>query len=222
MKIYIKYLLAVLICLISFNKIFADESTEIVLNNGMKVFIKPMLAAPVVTINYWVKNGSVYESDGEAGFSELISKLLFNSSLNYSNHSLKHEFTKLGVRIKKNSSNDCQSFAITGASKNFDRILDLSVDGLFRAGFSDKDIKKTSDEIKAEIEELEVQPDVVVRNAMMQEAFSVHPCRRPYYGLNPNFDRVDISILNRFYNKYYIPQNTILVITGNVNTQDVC
>ncbi len=221
MKIYIKYLLAVLICLISLNTTFAEESKEIILNNGMKVFIKPMRAAPVVTINYWVKNGSVYESDGEAGFSELISKLLFNSSLNYSNHSLRHEFTKLGVRINKNSSNDCQSFAITGASKNFDRILDLSIDGLFRAGFSDKDIKKTSDEIKAEIEELEIQPDVVVRNAMMQEAFSVHPCRRPYYGLNPNFDKVDSSVLNRFYNKYYIPQNTVLVITGNVDTQDV-
>ena len=221
MKLQIKILVAIFICFICLGNAFAENATEAILNNGLKVFIKPMRAAPVVTISFWVKNGSIYESEGEAGFSELISKLLFTSSLNYSNHALKTELSKLGVKLTKNSSNDCQSYTITGASKNFDKILELSIDGLFRAGFSENDIKKAIEELKAEIAELETHPDVVVHNAMMQEAFAIHPCRRPYYGLNPNFEGADSFILNRFYNKNYIPQNTILVITGDINPSNV-
>ena len=221
MKLTIKLLFVVIICFFSIGTLLAEENTEIVLNNGLKVFIKPMRAAPVVTINYWVKNGSVYESEGETGFSELISKLLFYSSLNYSNHGLKNELDKLGVTVKKNSSNDCQSFAITCASKNFDRLLELSVEGLFRAGFSDKDVNKAIKDLKEEIAELEKHPDIVVHNAMMETAFAIHPCKRPYYGLNPNFDGADTFLLNRFYNKNYTPQNTILVIVGDVNPSEI-
>ncbi len=216
MKLRIKIFLIAVICLISCNITFAQE--EFVLSNGMRVFVKPMRAAPVVTVSFWVKNGSVYESEGESGFSELVSRLLFINSLNYSNHGLENEINKLGLKLSKNSSNDCQSYTITGSSKNFERIMEIASDGLFRAVFSDKDIKDSIQELKNEIQELESRPDVVVHNAMMQEAFAIHPCRRPYYGLNPNFEGADAFILNRFYNKYYNPSNTILIITGDVKS----
>ena len=218
MKLRIKYILFIVFCLIPLNSLFAQNET--VLHNGMRIFVKPMRAAPVVTVSFWVKNGSVYESEGEAGFSELVSRMIYSSSLNYSNHALENEINKLGLKLYKNSSNDCQSFTITGASKNFDRIMGLGIDGLFRAVFSDKDIKKSIQELKNEINELESQPDVVVHNAMMQEAFAIHPCRRPYYGLNPNFEGADTFILNRFYNKYYTPSNTIVIITGDVKADE--
>ena len=41
-----------------------------------------MRAAPVVTISFWVKNGSIYESEGESGFSELVSKMVFPDPAN--------------------------------------------------------------------------------------------------------------------------------------------
>ncbi len=216
MKLRIKIFLIAVICFISCNIAFAQE--EFVLGNGMRVFVKPMRAAPVVTVSFWVKNGSVYESEGESGFSELVSRLMFVNSLNYSNHGLESEINKLGLKLIKNSSNDCQSYTLTGSSKNFERIMEIASDGLFRAVFSDKDIKNSIQDLKNEIKELESRPDVVVHNAMMQEAFAIHPCRRPYYGLNPNFDGADAFILNRFYNKYYTPSNTILIITGDVTT----
>ena len=197
MKLHLKIMLITFIavfCLISCQCVYAQK--EIVLNNGIRVFIKPMRAAPVVTISFWVKNGSIYESEGESGFSELVSKMIFLSSLNFSNHHLESEIKKLGLKVSKNSSNDCQSFSLTGASKNFERILQLGVDGLFKAVFSEKDIKNSIQELKNEIQELESRPDVVVHNAMMQEAFAIHPCRRPYYGMNPNFEGADAFILN--------------------------
>ena len=106
MKLRIKIFLIAVICLISCNIAFAQE--EFVLGNGMRVFVKPMRAAPVVTVSFWVKNGSVYESEGESGFSELVSRLMFVNSLNYSNHGLENEINKLGLKLSKNSSNDCQ------------------------------------------------------------------------------------------------------------------
>lgn len=218
MKLHLKIMLITFIavfCLISCQCVYAQK--EIVLNNGIRVFIKPMRAAPVVTISFWVKNGSIYESEGESGFSELVSKMIFLSSLNFSNHHLESEIKKLGLKVSKNSSNDCQSFSLTGASKNFERILQLGVDGLFKAVFSEKDIKSSIQELKNEIQELESRPDVVVHNAMMQEAFAIHPCRRPYYGMNPNFEGADAFILNRFYNKNYTPSNTIIIITGDID-----
>ena len=218
MNFRIKFVLVMVLCWFSCGVVFAQE--EFVLNNGMRIFIKPMRAAPVVTVSFWFKNGSVYESEGESGFSELVSRLMFINSLNYSNHGLESEINKLGLKVIKNSSNDCQSFTITGSSKNFERIMEIVSDGLFRAVFSEKDIKNSIQELKEEITELESRPDIVVHNAMMQEAFAIHPCRRPYYGLNPNFDGADAFILNRFYNKYYIPSNSILIITGDVKPNE--
>lgn len=217
MKSYLKILLMIILGLLVCDCTYAENGTETVLSNGMKVFIKPMHAAPIVTVNYWVKSGAIYETEGEAGFSELISRMVFSNSLNYSNYTLKKEIQKSGFRFGKSSASDCQSYFFTGSSKDLDRILELSVDGLYNSIFSDDDLKKAIDDVKRDVAQLESRPDILVFNAMMQEAFTVHPCRRPFYGLNPNYNEANPFVLNRFYKKAFSPSNTTLIITGDVD-----
>ncbi len=217
MKSYLNTLLTILICLLLCSCAYAESGTETVLSNGMKVFIKPMHAAPIVTVNYWVKSGAIYETEGEAGFSELISRMVFSNSLNYSNYTLKSEIAKSGFRFGKSSASDCQSYFFTGSSKDLDKILELSVDGLYNSIFSDDDLKKAIDDVKRDVNQLESRPDILVFNTMMQEAFTVHPCRRPFYGLNPNYGEANPFVLNRYYKKAFSPSNTTLIITGDID-----
>ena len=216
MKLSIKILIAFFFCCLNCISLFAEEKIETTLNNGMKVLIKPMRAAPVVTVNYWVRSGAVYETEGESGFSELISRLIFENSLNYPDYTLKKEISHAGLRFGKSSSNDCQSYFFTGASKDFEKILALSVDGLYNSVFSEDDVKNAIHSLKMEIAQLESRPDILVFNTMIQEAFKVHPCRRPFYGLNPNYEEANPFLLERYYKKTFTPSNTTLIITGDV------
>ena len=219
MRIYSKILLAVLVCLTVLNTAWAENSKDIVLKNGMRIFIKPMRAAPVVTLSYWVKNGSTYEEEHEEGFSELVGKLLFASSVNYPDNSLRNELTKLGVRYSRCSSNDCMAFTLTGSSSHLEHLLELGSEGFFNSIFSDDDLKKAIEATKKEIEATESRPEILVNNIMIQKAITTHPSRRPYYGLNPNFDGCNAFLLNRYYKKSYSPANSVLVITGDVDLE---
>ena len=218
MKKYLRFFMAVMLALTAVSYVYAEEDVETSLSNGMKVFIKPMRAAPVVTVSFWIKNGSVYESDGESGFSELVSKMLFANSLNFSNYALAGEIKKLGIKYERCTANDCQAYSLTGSSLDFKRILELGADGFFNSIFTEDDLKRAISETQSEIMQAESDPMTVVDNLMLQEAFTTHPCRRPYYGLNPDYSSANPFIINRYYKRSYSPSNSTLIITGDVDS----
>ncbi|PKL48812.1 MAG: hypothetical protein CVV42_08395 [Candidatus Riflebacteria bacterium HGW-Riflebacteria-2] len=186
------------------------------LDNGLKVFVKPVHSAPVVALNIWTRVGSVNEEPGEEGYSHLIEHMMFKGTSTYPYGALDNEIKKIGAHQNAFTANDYTCFYLVGASQYFDKMMQLQADAVQNSSFDESELKK---ETQVVIEELRMSldnPGNRVVQLIMEEAFQLHPYRHPIVGYLKNLEEISRDKLFAYYKKFYVPGNMWVVIVGDV------
>ncbi|NLF95236.1 MAG: insulinase family protein [Candidatus Riflebacteria bacterium] len=186
------------------------------LDNGLKVFVKPVHSAPVVALNVWIKVGSVNEEPGEEGYSHLIEHMMFKGTSTYPYGALDNEIKKIGAHQNAFTANDYTCFYLVGASQFFDKMMQLQADAVLNSSFDADELKK---ETQVVIEELRMSldnPGNRIVQLIMEESFQLHPYRHPIVGYLQNLEEVTRDKLYAYYKKFYVPANMWVVIVGDV------
>lgn len=189
------------------------------LDNGIRVFIKQVKSAPVVAVNFWVKVGSVNEMPGEEGYSHLIEHMMFKGTPTYPYGTVDNEIKKMGAQQNAFTANDYTCYYLVGASRFFEKMMELQADAVFNSSFDANELAK---ETQVVIEELKMSldnPSNRVVLLLMEEAFRVHPYRHPIVGYLKNLEEVTRDKLYEFYKKFYVPGNIWIVVVGDVDPQ---
>ncbi|MBU1108694.1 MAG: insulinase family protein [Candidatus Riflebacteria bacterium] len=189
------------------------------LDNGLKVFIKPVHSAPIVALNIWTKVGSVNEEPGEEGYSHLIEHMMFKGTATFPSGALNNEIKKMGAQQNAFTANDYTSYYLVGASEYFDKMMQLQADAVLNSSFDAEELNK---ETQVVIEELRMSldnPSDRIVELIMEEAFQIHPYRHPIVGYKKNLEEVTREKLYAFYKKFYVPGNMWVVIVGDVKIE---
>ncbi|GAB4269659.1 MAG: pitrilysin family protein [Candidatus Rifleibacteriota bacterium] len=198
--------------------IFAEQGQMFTLENGLNVFIKEARQAPVVAINIWIKVGSVNEEPGQEGYAHLIEHMMFKGTKKFPYGVLDNEVKQMGAKQNAFTSNDYTCYYLVGASKFFDRMLELESDAVLNSVFDADELKK---EAQVVIEELRMgldNPGNRIIQLIMAEAFKTHPYKHPIVGYQENLENVTRDKIFGFYKKFYVPSNMWVVIVGDVDT----
>lgn len=218
MKTYIKALLLILFMTQSLVLPAQTETGSLfTLENGLNIYIRPMRANPVVSLNLWVKVGSVNEEGGQEGYAHLLERMLFRGSQRFPFAALENEIRATGAKHTSFTANDYTTVAITGASLYFEKLVELLTETVFNSAIDAKDLGQ---EAKAVIEEINAStknPNIYITQLMMEEAFKVHPYRHPVIGYRAVIEQVTREKIVEFYKKYYVPANCWLIVTGDVD-----
>lgn len=209
-------LILMMICFI-WSPCCAESGQVFTLDNGLKVFIKPVHSAPVVAVNVWTKVGSANELPGEEGYSHLIEQMMFKGTPTYPYGALDNEIKKMGARQNAFTANDYTCFYLVGAAQYFEKLLALQADAVLNSAFDENELKK---EVQVVIEELKMSvdnPKNRIVQQVMEAAFTVHPYRHPIVGYLETLEEVSREKLYSFYKKFYVPANMYVVIVGDVD-----
>ncbi len=216
MKALIKLLLVfILLAQCSYAQI--DAGQIFTLENGLNVFIRPMRAAPVTAVNFWIKVGSVNEEPGQEGYAYLLERMIFRGSGRFPAAALENEIRMTGSRHASFTANDYSSFSLTGASVYQEKMLELLTDAVFNSAVDAGVLMAEAKSVTEEIAASEKNPTNRVVQLLMEEAFKVHPYRHPIVGYRQNIEQVTREKLVEFYRKFYVPANMWLIITGDVD-----
>ncbi len=189
---------------------------EFKLKNGMTVIYEKR-PSKSVAIEIMVKAGSNNETKKINGISHFIEHMLFEGTKNYaSSRDLANEVEKFGGELNAYTSDERTAYHIKIIKKHFDIALKILGDIVFNPLFRDADIEKERkiilDEIKLVTDEPRFHQWIVFEKAL----FVKHPTRNPTYGAREAVASMTKKDILDYYHKYYIPNNMIVTVVGNV------
>ncbi len=211
-----------LIILIAFctQKAFADSQViETRLSNGLLVLTKEVHSAPVFNLMVWYRLGSSNENIGQTGMTHLLEHMLFKGTKNFQ----KGEMTKL-IKSRGGLYNgatwlDYTNYWTLMSSEHLDLALRIEADRMVNAIIDPLEFKSEMVVVRSELEGRENNPGILLYKEFVAAAYRQHPYRWPIIGWRSDVEGITRDEVYQYYKDYYGPNNAILVLVGDFDTQ---
>lgn len=199
----------------------AEDLQKFILDNGQTVIIKEVKSNPIVTVDTWIKTGSINETDSNNGVSHFLEHLFFKGSQNHA----PGEFDKLletkGAITNAATSKDFTHYYITIPSKHFDEALSLHADMLLNPLIPRKELEKERKVVLEEIAKDENSPNNAVYENLINMLYTNHPYKRKVIGKKDIISTIHREEILDYYNNWYSPSNMVTVIVGDVDSTEI-
>lgn len=188
--------------------------SEYHLENGMKVLLFPDKSSPKVTVNLTVFVGSRHEGYGEAGMAHLLEHMVFKGTPTHQN--IPKSLQERGAEFNGTTWLDRTNYyeTLPASDENLEFALKLEADRLVNSFISAEDLAKEFSVVRSEFERGENSPQRVLMQRVTAAAFEWHNYGQTTIGNRADIEKVPADNLRRFYQKYYQPDNVVLVIAG--------
>jgi zinc protease len=189
------------------------------LKNGLRVVIVPDALAPVATtvVNYLV--GSNEAPAGFPGMAHAQEHMMFRGSPGLSADQLANIAAAMGGNFDADTQQTITQYFFTVPAEDTD--VALHIEALRMRGSLDTD--KLWDKERGAIEQEVAQdlsnPQYVFYTKLLTAMFKGTPYEHDALGTRPSFDKTTGAMLHDFYEKWYAPNNAVMVIVGNVDPQ---
>ena len=199
-----------------------DYVTTFTLDNGMDVVVIEDHRAPVVTNMVWYKAGSADEPPGSSGVAHFLEHLLFKDTETLA----PGEFSKV-VAANGGTDNAFTSYDYTGyyqriAADRLELVMKMEADRMVNLQLDEADILTERDVI---IEErntrTENDPGALFGEQRNAALYLNHPYGTPIIGWRHEMETLNLQQALAYYEKFYAPNNAILIVAGDVLPEDV-
>jgi len=209
-----------LVSLISF-EVFANPH-EYMLANGLKIVVKEDHRSPVVISQIWYKAGSIDELNGTTGVAHVLEHMMFKGTKNISSGEFSKKIAAVGGRDNAFTSRDYTGYFQQLHKSKLALAMKLEADRMRNLILTEEEFAK---EIKVVMEERRLrtddQPHALVYEKMMSVAYQSHPYRRPIIGWMNDLENMTVGDAQEWYDRWYAPNNAVLVLVGDVDPKEV-
>jgi zinc protease len=202
---------------------FASAQThEFVLDNGLKLLVKEDHRAPVVTSQVWYKVGSSYEHDGITGVSHALEHMMFKGTEKYAPGEFSRIISANGGDENAFTSLDYTAYFQTLEKSRLPISFELEADRMRNLTLPKEEFLKEIEVVKEERRwRTEDNPQSFSYEVLMSTAFQTSPYRQPIIGWMNDLHNMTFEDLRDWYDQWYVPNNAILVVVGDVNAKEV-
>ena len=191
------------------------------LANGLRVIIVRNPLAPVVTteINYLV--GSNEAPEGFPGTAHALEHMMFRGSKGLSADQLADITAAMGGNFNADTRQTVTQYFFTVPSEDLD--LALHIESIRMKGILSTDSlwKDERGAIEQEVAQDLSNPQYVLYKKLLKAMFKGTPYEHDALGTRPSFDKTTGKMLKNFHDAWYVPNNAVLIIVGNVEPQKV-
>lgn len=192
-----------------------------VLANGLRVLVHQDTSTPMAVVNVMYDVGAKDEDPGRTGFAHLFEHLMFGGSVNIKEYD--EPLQMAGGENNAYTTNDLTNYYIQLPAENLETAFWLESDRMLSLAFSEKSLKVQRKVVCEEFKEHYLnKPYGDVWLKMRELAYQVHPYRWMTIGKElSHIETAQLSDVKTFFFKHYRPANAILVVAGNVTTEQV-
>ncbi len=191
------------------------------LKNGLTIIGEEIPYLKSISLGIWIKAGSIMETKENSGVSHFIEHMLFKGTTNRTSKQLAREIDNLGGEINAFTSKECTCFYVKLLDEHIGIGIDVLSDMILNSRFDEQDITKEKSVILEELKMYEDSPDDLVYDLLLENIYKDHSL-----GMNILGDRNTLKNFERknildYYNKYYVPNNSIISICGNFKFEEI-
>lgn len=214
------FLIITAFLLFSVNTVFAQDYSTYKLDNGHTVVIKEVHDNPIVTIDTWIKTGSINENDKNNGVAHFLEHLFFKGTTKHPTGEFDKILESKGAVTNAATSKDFTHYYITLPSSCFQTAMDLHADMLMNPLIPRKELEKERKVVIEEISKTLDDPENKLYENMINAFYVNHPYKRKVIGKKEIIENISRDEIMNFYTTWYNPSNMITVVVGDVDTQN--
>src|SRR6266576_2779147 len=191
-----------------------------ILPNGLTVLIQEDHSAPVVAIVTYVKAGYFDETDDENGLAHALEHMFFKGTTKRGVGDIAKETKSSGGYLNAHTIYDNTTYYTVLPSSGFAKGLEIQADAYANSVIDAGELAKEMEVIIQEAKRKSDNPSAVATETLYELLHDAHRMRRWRIGREPGLRAFTRDRMNRFYHNFYQPGNTILSISGDVDTAD--
>lgn len=192
---------------------------ETTLKNGLRIATSRIPHVGSITAGIWVAVGGRYEKLAVSGISHFIEHLLFKGTPKRSARQISEAVEGRGGYFNAFTQEESTCYYARLGGKHIGQVVDVLSDMYLNAKFDPDDIEKERGVICEEIMMYRDQPHHVVHELLEQALWVNHSLGRPLIGPESNIRNFTRDDFMAFKNDYYVPNNSLVVIAGNLEHQ---
>ncbi|SEM64206.1 Predicted Zn-dependent peptidase [Mucilaginibacter gossypiicola] len=191
------------------------------LDNGLRVIVHEDNTTPMAVLNILYDVGARDEDPEQTGFAHLFEHLMFGGSVNIPVYD--EPLQRVGGENNAFTSNDITNYYITLPSANLETAFWLESDRMLSLAFSEKSLEVQRNVVIEEFKQRYLnQPYGDVWLKLRPLVYKKHPYRWATIGKTiKHIEDARIEDVKAFFKKHYNPQNAIMVVGGNVTTEQI-
>jgi zinc protease len=198
-----------------------NHLTQTTLSNGLKIWLKEIHTAPIISSWLWYRVGSRDEVQGRTGISHWVEHMQFKGTPQFPSNVLDKAISREGGTWNAFTYMDWTAYFETMPADKIDLALRLESDRMINSQFDPNEVASERTVIISEREGSENEPLFLLGEAIQQTAFRIHPYHHEVIG-----DMVDLHTITRddLYNHYrafYVPNNAVMAVAGDFDTQSM-
>lgn len=192
-----------------------------VLENGLRVLVHKDETTPMAVVNVMYDVGARDESPDKTGFAHLFEHLMFGGSINIKDYD--EPLQKAGGENNAYTTNDLTNYYCQLPVQNLETAFWLESDRMLSLAFSKKSLEVQRKVVCEEFKEHYInKPYGDAWHKMRELAYKVHPYQWMTIGKNlQQIEDAKLEDVKAFFFQHYTPANAILVVAGNVTTEEV-
>lgn len=189
------------------------------LNNGLRVILHTDTTTPLAAINLTYKVGSKNEHPDKTGFAHLFEHLMFSGSKHIPSYD--KVLQSVGGTNNAFTNPDITNYYLSLPAKNLETALWLEADRMNELAFSEESLATQKNVVIEEFKQSYLnQPYGDIMLLLKPLAYKVHPYQWNTIGKDiEHIALANMEEVKRFFYQYYRPNNAILSVTGNINTE---
>ncbi|HWE20885.1 MAG TPA: pitrilysin family protein [Hyphomicrobiaceae bacterium] len=196
--------------------------SEFKLANGLTLVVVPDNRAPVVTHMVYYRVGSADEPPGVSGIAHFLEHLMFKSTEKLANGEMSAIVSRLGGQQNAFTTPDYTAYFQRVSKDRLKWMMEMEADRMMNLRL---DPKEVDTERQVIIEERRVRienvPSSILGEQMAAALYQNHPYRIPVIGWMHEMAKLSREDALAFYQRFYAPNNAIVVVTGDVVAEEV-
>ena len=200
----------------------ATDTHEFMLSNGMKVIVKEDHRAPTVAHMVWYKAGSIDEVNGKTGVAHVLEHMMFKGTKKLKPGDFSKQVAAVGGRDNAFTSKDYTAYFQQIEKSHLEKMMALESDRMANLQIREDEFAK---EIQVVMEERRLRTDdqasAIVYEQLVAAAFINSPYRNPIIGWMDDLKNMTYQDALEWYQDWYAPNNAVLVVSGDVEPNEV-
>jgi zinc protease len=193
-----------------------------VLPNGLEVVVFEDHSVPIVTIELAVRNGSFTEPPELNGLSHLYEHMFFKANRAIANaEDYLQKIGQLGIAYNGETREEVVEYYFTTTSPNVRAAMNFMRDATRYPLFDENEFERERQVVIGEIDRNESEPGFYLSREMTDRLFYKYPSRKNALGNRQTVSGATTAMMRLIQGRYYVPNNSALVVTGDVAAEDI-
>ena len=195
--------------------------TKATLENGLRVIVMEDHSAPLVAVQVWYHVGSKNEVVGKRGLAHMFEHLMFKGTARTAPEEFTRRIDEVGGEDNAFTSEDVTVYHERMPAEHLELALWLEADRMRGLKVTEAALA-TEREVVKEEKRLRLENDPIGRTleAFRALAWTKHPYAWTPAGTIEDLDSLTVADAKAFYDRWYQPNNAVLVICGDVDTKE--